>query len=132
MNLPLEKTFILRAKTVLAVLFALCLFSANCLGQLARTGPVDHNNGFPQWYQDQTGLVLDACLPNAAELADGTCLVTPDQLTNPSAPIVFPNNFPDEFFFFNANSNMDVNGGRALLVMALEGAFANGGVVAGD
>jgi hypothetical protein len=110
----------------------LILVAGSALAQLARVGPVDRSNGFPQWYQDSTGLVLDACLPNAAELADGTCLVTPDQLSNPAAAILFPNNFPDEFFFFNANSTMDVNGGRALLVLALEGAFLNGPVVAGD
>src|SRR5437899_1987008 len=120
------------AKTVLALLFALCVFADNASGQLARVGPVDRNNGFPQWYQDSTGLVLDACLPNAAELADGTCLVTPDQLTNPAAAISFPNNFPDEFFFFNANANLTVNGGGALYLVALESAFVNGGVVAGD
>src|SRR5689334_10718992 len=95
-------------KTVLLFLFAFCLFAGNAFAQLARVGPVDRNNGFPQWYQDPSGLVLDACLPNSAELADGTCLVGPEQLTNPSAPISFPNNFPDEFFFFNANSTMNV------------------------
>ncbi|HZS26394.1 MAG TPA: Ig-like domain-containing protein, partial [Candidatus Angelobacter sp.] len=127
----IELKVLSRAKVALVVLFALCLIP-NAFGQLARTGPVDSNNGFPQWYQDQSGLVLDACLPSAAELADGTCLVTPDQLANPSAPIVFPSNFPDEFFFFNANSKMTVNGGNALLLMALEGAFLNGPVLPGD
>jgi hypothetical protein len=121
-----------RVKTAFAMVFALCLFACNAFGQLARTGPIDHSSGFPQWYQDPTGLVLDACMPNAAELADGTCLVDPTQLTNPASPISFPNNFPDEFFFFNANSKMDVNGGRALLILGLEGAFVNGGVIAGD
>jgi len=100
--------------------------------QLARVGPVDRNNGFPVWYQDSTGLALDACLPNAQELADGTCLVTPDQLTNPASPISFPGNFPDEFFYWNGTSNLTVNGGRAVLVMALEGAFSTGPVIAGD
>ena len=110
----------------------LLIFSGNALAQLARVGPVDANNGFPQWYQDSTGLVLDACLPNSAELTDGTCLVTPDQLASPTSPITFPSNFPDEFFYSNANATMDVNGGRALLVLALEGAFVNGPVAAGD
>ena len=113
-----------------------CLFvilSGSALAQLARVGPVDSNNGFPQWYQDPTGLVLDACLPNAAELADGTCLVTPDQLTSPGSPITFPTNFPDEFFYYNATSTMALpSGGNALLLLGLEGAFLNGPVVAGD
>ncbi|HEX5434187.1 MAG TPA: Ig-like domain-containing protein [Candidatus Angelobacter sp.] len=108
------------------------IFCGNALGQLARVGPVDNNNGFPQWYQDSTGLVLDACLPNSAELTDGTCLVTPDQLASPTNPIVFPSNFPDEFFYYNATSKMNVNSGSALLVVALEGAFAVGPVIAGD
>src|SRR5690348_6218609 len=117
----------------------LCLTLASLLvlagqghAQLARVGPVDRNNGFPVWYQDSTGLVLDACLPNAQELADGTCLVTPDQLANPASPISFPGNFPDEFFYWNGTSTLTVNGGRAVLVMALEGAFLNGPVAAGD
>jgi hypothetical protein len=131
MNWPITIQ-VFRKKSIRAVLLTLCVFAGNGFSQLARVGPVDRNNGFPQWYQDQSGLVLDACLPNSAELADGTCLVTPDQLTNPSSPISFPGNFPDEFFFFNANSTMNVNSGRALLVLALEGAFANGGVLAGD
>lgn len=114
------------------VCIASLLLSGHAFGQLVRVGPVDRNNGFPAWYQDSTGLALDACLPNAQELADGSCLVTPDQLSNPASAIIFPNNFPDEFFYWNAGANLTVNGGRALLVMAVEGAFANGGVVAGD
>lgn len=111
----------------------LVIFSASAMAQLARVGPVDTNNGFPQWYQDPSGLVLDACLPNSAELTDGTCLVTPDQLASPTSPITFPNNFPDEFFFYNATSTMALpSGGNALLVLALEGAFLNGPVLAGD
>lgn len=119
-------------RVVVAFVCFLVILSGSALAQLARVGPVDRNNGFPQWYQDSTGLVLDACLPNSAELSDGTCLVTPDLLPSPTSPITFPNNFPDEFFFFNATSTMDVNGGRALLVLALEGAFMNGPVIAGD
>jgi len=100
--------------------------------QLVRVGPVDRNNGFPAWYQDFTGLALNACLPNSQELADGSCLVTGDQLTNPSAPISFPNNFPDEFFFSALDAGTPVNGGRLVWRARLEGAFANGPVLAGD
>ena len=128
----IRQSISLWGRGIVSFLFLLVGLSASALGQLARVGPIDANNGFPQWYQDSTGLVLDACLPNSAELTDGTCLVTPDQLANPSSPIVFPTNFPDEFFYYNATSTMDVNGGRALLVVALEGAFAVGPVIAGD
>jgi len=120
-----------RKALAVMVLFALAA-TPGLHAQLVRVGPVDRNNGFPAWYQDSTGLALDACLPNAQELADGTCLVTPDQLSSPGSPIAFPSNFPDEFFYWNANSTLTVNGGRAVLVMALEGAFLNGPVAAGD
>ena len=117
---------------MLLLIITLTISAGTSMAQLARVGPVDRSNGFPTWYQDSTGLALDACLPNAQQLADGTCLVTPDQLSSPASPIQFPGNFPDEFFYWNANGNMPVNGGKAVLVMALEGAFLNGGVAAGD
>jgi hypothetical protein len=118
-------------QSVLAIL--VLFFLAGISGaQLARVGPIDRNNGFPQWYQDSTGLALNVCLPNAQELADGTCLVTEDMLTNPAAPITFPNNFPDEFFYYALDTGGPVNGGRLVWRARLEGAFANGPVVQGD
>jgi len=63
---------------VLAVLFLTLLAIVPAQAQLVRVGPVDRNNGFPAWYQDSTGLALNACLPNARELADGSCLITSD------------------------------------------------------
>ena len=132
MNLRTYRSLLCGRVALLLVCFMMIL-SGSALAQLARVGPVDNNNGFPQWYQDSTGLVLDACLPNLAELTDGTCLVTPDMLASPTSPITFPNNFPDEFFFFNATSTMNLpSGGNALMLVALEGAFLNGPVVAGD
>jgi Big-like domain-containing protein len=118
----------LSAVAILALFFLTGISAA----QLARVGPVDRNNGFPQWYQDSTGLAVNACLPNAQELADGTCLVTADMLTNPAAPIAFPNNFPDEFFFYALDTGGPVNGGRLVWRARLEGAFANGPVIQGD
>ena len=117
---------------VFLLIMTLIISAGTSMGQLVRVGPVDRGNGFPTWYQDSSGLALDTCLPNAQQLADGTCLVTPDQLSSPGSPILFPGNFPDEFFYWNANANIPVNGGKAVLVMALEGAFLNGGVAAGD
>jgi len=127
-SIPLKAS----ARWMFLLIFTLMISAGTSMGQLVRVGPVDRGNGFPTWYQDSSGLALDACLPNAQQLADGTCLVTPDQLSSPGSPILFPGNFPDEFFYWNANANMPVNGGKAVLVMALEGAFLNGGVAAGD
>jgi len=53
-------------------------------------------------------------------------------LTNPAAPISFPNNFPDEFFYSALDTGGPVNGGRLVWRARLEGAFANGAVLQGD
>src|SRR5262249_6476284 len=50
-----------------------------------------------------------------------------------SKPLSFPDNFPDEWFYFRAISTMTTpTGGKALLTLATEGAFLNGVVVPGD
>ncbi|HET9696190.1 MAG TPA: hypothetical protein VFP40_04930, partial [Terriglobales bacterium] len=88
---------------------------------LARVGPVDSSNGFPQWYQDKTGLALDLCLPDAAELASGICFILPGTI---NLPIVFPTNYPPEAFYFAADSVMNVNGGQARVTIGHEGGFS--------
>lgn len=93
--------------------------------RLAYRGPVDPVHGFPLWYEDGTG----------RRLALG---LEPDPLTpavgdyDPAAPLAIPTNFPDEAFYFLAESRMDVTaagGGtaRARLVLALEAAFGGAG-----
>ncbi|WP_119154262.1 Ig-like domain-containing protein [Caldimonas tepidiphila] len=48
-------------------------------------------------------------------------------------PYVFPDSFPDESFYFRAVSSLDLGGDRrAVLVLALEAAFANGVPQAGE
>jgi hypothetical protein len=102
---------------------------------LARVGPVlapsPPGHGYPKWYQDLNGLVLDLCLPDASDpgaLQQTACLLGP-----PDPPYVFPSNFPDESFYFRATSSLDMGGGRrAILVLALEAAFGNGAPAAGD
>lgn len=119
--------------------------SVSALADLARVGPTDApappGHGFPFWYQDLKGLVLDLCLPDANDLLAGApqgqraqetaCLLGPPQ---PEAPFTFPTKFPDESFYFRAVSDpIDMTGGkRAVIVLALEAAFANGAPVAGD
>src|SRR5215467_3773153 len=79
------------------------LAHAQAAGQgLAAVGPLDANNGYPTSYTDKAGLALVQCL------------VTPNDPTNPivdpcgltgtipggdNSAIVFPSNFPQEFFF---------------------------------
>ena len=96
---------------------------------MAALGPIHPSNGYPVYYQDFTGLALEQCLDSL----DPLCGVLP--LPDPLSPVSFPDNFPDEFFYWLGNSTMPTNGGGdALLVVALEGAFGGvtGGVVPGE
>ena len=126
-----DKTRILTA--IFLVFFLGILMGVQTLyAELARVGPVDPANGFPFWYQDQTGLAMDLCLPNMIELQNGTCLLLAGDIPDPSQPISFPGNFPEEAFWWNAEVTMDVNGGSALMLLALEAAFLNGPVAQGE
>ncbi len=97
---------------------------------------VDSQHGFPQYYQDGTGTRVAPCL----EAADPTCVVLADAGFNPANPLVFPTNFPSEFFYSLADSELvptDGCGGTtppgtAMMRAALEGSFVTGAPVAGD
>ena len=110
----------------------LVLGAAPAFAQLERVGPVAPANGYPAWYQDKTGLALEFCQPlNQAELDGGWCLLLPADTT---APEVFPTSFSEEHFYWAGNAivPMPNNGGNAILVLGLEGAFGGGPVLAGD
>jgi hypothetical protein len=122
--------------TLVAVALTALSLSANA--DLARVGPTNlpspAGHGFPNWYQDLNGTVLDLCLPNASDpgaAQQNACLLVGPGLPDP--PYSFPNNFPDEAFYFNASSLLDMpSGKRATLVLALEAAFSVGAVAVGD
>lgn len=122
--------------TTIAVALATASLSAHA--DLARVGPSNVPSppgyGFPLWYQDLNGTVLDLCLPDANDSGaaqQNACLLVGPGLPDP--PYSFPGNFPDEAFYFNATSVMDMPvGKRATLVTALEAAFSVGPVVVGD
>ena len=113
------------------------LMAATSQADLFRVGPNDlpspPGHGYPQWYQDTNGLALDLCIPQTLNQLD-PCLATPlpgEPL--PSLPFVFPDNWSDEFFWFAAESILDMgNGESALLVQAVEAAFALGPPAIGD
>jgi hypothetical protein len=76
-------------------------------------GPVDATTNFPTWYGDSNGQRLELCLdgpPNC--FAAASDLVAPD----------------GEAFYFDATANLNTNGGKSLLVLATEAAFAGPGV----
>ncbi|MBG6075441.1 hypothetical protein [Polaromonas sp. CG_9.11] len=91
---------------------------------LERTGPIDAANGFPRWYMDTTGLNFELCLPlTPAELSGGHCLLLPGDA--PATPEVFPGQFFDEHFWWQAGAALTpATGGKALLVLGLEAAFS--------
>ena len=92
---------------------------------LAAVGPVSPDHGFPEWYEDPNGLRLGACLTDV-----GLCLMdAPVSLIDPALP--FPDNyggaFADHVFYNACEASMESggNGGLALLVITLQGGFAN-------
>lgn len=85
---------------------------------LQAVGPVSQSNGFPIWYMDKIGQRVELCLEPSSY-----CLSP--QFPFPTRAISFPDNFPDEAFYWYAEASLNLsNGGRALLVTALEGAFS--------
>ena len=91
-------------------------------GGLSAVGPVNTEYGFPSWYEDSTKTRVELCLDDENPL----CGFLPGDVPNESAPISFPDNFPDEAFYMLAGSELDLpGGGRAVLVLGLEAAFAN-------
>lgn len=98
--------------------------------RLSSAGPIDPANGFPIWFQDASGLRLElVTLPDPLAPAVG-------ELPKPTAAMSFPDNFPDEGFYFMAEARLQVGGagqiGRARVIMALEAAFGGDGDPAPD
>jgi hypothetical protein len=126
-----------RRTHTLPVLFAICLMAALALAApagaaLSDVGPVVPDHGFPEWYQDGSGVRLGLCVENG----DPYCTST---APNPGPAIVSPNadqsNFPEETFYFRARARIDIRATpriRARLILAQEAAFLNGPVADGD
>jgi hypothetical protein len=96
---------------------------------IVTVGPVSATNGFPDWYRDTNGVDLMPCTDPQDKFCGGA-VAAPDN----TAPITFPDNFPDEFFYMSADADAltSAGGNNVLASYALEGAFANGGPTAGD
>ncbi|MFT4416857.1 PKD domain-containing protein [Fredinandcohnia humi] len=92
-------------------------------------GPINSFNGYPVWYKDENGLKL-ALNDNPNDPFSGL-LVT--DLPDPTQPVSFPDNYPEEAFYMLAEAEMETGTGeRALLVLALEAAFVNEVPVEGE
>jgi hypothetical protein len=93
--------------------------------RLKAAGPIDPEDGFPLWFEDTNGVRLELGLnpdPRTPAIGD---------LPQPGAPLKFPENFPDESFYFLAEARLPVGGngvvGRARVIFALEAAFGGAG-----
>jgi hypothetical protein len=96
-----------------------------------KAGPIDSVNGFPLWFEDESGLRLELGL-SRDPLNPDPLLPVIGEVQNPGAPLAFPNNFPDESFYFSAEAELSVGGGngaigRARIILALEAAFGGDG-----
>jgi hypothetical protein len=122
----------------LVMLMVLSFIAGEAGAFLKRVGPLNPApsvGNFPAWYQDNTGLTMEFCAPSTqSEVDGGWCLLLPADVTIPE---VFPTNFFDEHFYYAASAdpvaefpNSPLN--RAVLVLALEGAFATGPAIPGN
>jgi hypothetical protein len=49
---------------------AMLALASAASADLNRVGPTNPSNGFPLWYQDLSGQVLDICIPTANDSTD--------------------------------------------------------------
>jgi HYDIN/CFA65/VesB family protein len=93
----------------------------------AHGAPTEASGWFPEWYEDAAGTKLELCVegPYCATTIEGG-------LPDPESPASFPDNFPDEMFWWSGDATLTYPGGTATLTMAQEAAFLNGFVRDGD
>ncbi|MHC8321033.1 hypothetical protein ACYZT4_10095 [Pseudomonas sp. GB2N2] len=108
------------------------------------SGPyVPANGNFASWYQDTHGRTVDLCLSKAVSSRVAgvpgapayMCLLNPSPgIFDDTKPVAFPDNFPDEAFWFTGDGAIvDVARGIDLTyVSALEAAFSGGDPKEGD
>ncbi len=107
--------------------------NGDAIGGYAAVSPTnDPNNGFPLWYRDDNGIKVQQC----NDPTNPNCIIVGDQFYNPAEPMIFPTNWPTEFFYQDAESDKLVDpscapakGGGGAGVMfrsAIEGSFISG------
>jgi hypothetical protein len=120
--------------------------SGSAFAQLAAVdpGPYTFATGkFPMWYQDNNLLSLELCQSRAASsrVPAATppaymCTLLPNPgIFDDTLPMVFPDNWPDESFWFLADATIPNNAagyGMDAYVAGVEAAFASGNPVDGD
>src|SRR4051812_7776250 len=117
--------------TLAASLLAALALEAPANAALTAVGPPVPRHGFPEYYQDSSGLRLALCVENDDPFCTSTA-PNPGPATVSSDPA--QTNFPEETFYWSAGALIDKRsvGIRARLVLAAEAAFLNGPPAAGD
>ena len=91
-------------------------------GGIVKFGPINPVNGFPDWYRDSNGIEVEPCLSNF----DPKCNA-PTPAPDPNSEVSFPDNFPDEFFYFTGEAALTANGGNDVLALyTIEGTYGGG------
>ncbi|WP_236195271.1 Ig-like domain-containing protein [Pseudomonas glycinae] len=120
--------------------------TGSAFAQLAAVdpGPYTFATGkFPMWYQDNNLLSMELCQSRAASSRVPVstppaymCTLLPEPgVFDDTLPMVFPDNWPPEAFWFLAETNIPNNGagfGVDAYVAGVEAAFASGNPVDGD
>ncbi|MGB5777834.1 MAG: hypothetical protein WBH10_02020 [Allopontixanthobacter sediminis] len=93
--------------------------------RLALVGTTVPSHGFPRWFEDANGVRLEIVTdPDPMAPAIG-------EIPAPGDPVAYPENFPEEAFYFMTEARLEVGGsgrsGRARVIMALEAAFQGDG-----
>src|SRR5437867_2144781 len=133
-------TWCITLSAILCIILTGGWASAQNAQGLSAVGALDPANGYPRWYMDRTGLQLGQCLDTTSP-AD-PCVMgvvagspAPPAIPNPGAPISFPDNFPDEVFYWRTTAdiaNIGGVGGRAVLVMSTQAGFGGATGTAAD
>jgi hypothetical protein len=121
----------MHSKKILIVLVATLMIFASAQTSRAALNAVDPgpyvlaNGFFPAWYQDVNGLGLAPCLDLPAPLGTGFCVVLADTFFTPNSAVVFPTNWPTEFFYWIADADKNsLPAWIKIFRFAMEGAFA--------
>lgn len=101
-----------------------------------RSTPTNPRPGYPEWYQDTTGLALELLTPKSAtELQSGYDVILPADTTFDPAlgGEPFPTGWFLEHFYWFARSEFNIGASRGRLNLALEASYGNAvNVVPGD
>jgi K319-like protein len=90
---------------------------------VVKFGPINPVDGYPDWYRDSNGEEVEACLSNFDPMCNA-----PLPAPNPDEEVSFPDNFPDEFFYFTGEASLTANGGNDVLALyTIEGTYGGAG-----